>query len=397
MPFLFRYLLDGYEIEVDAASLQRLKSLKNERCLLLPNHPTQWDPWAMAGLGRCLNEFFYYVAAREVFDWNFKIRGWLLQNLGTYSIVRGGRDKESFKMTREILSQNRGRLVIFVEGEISNQNDSLLPLEPGVIHLAFLALHDLYRQVHKDITQLPSLYVCPVAMKYFYEPKGLETTIERSILGLEKATGLDGTGKSNYERVRNLSLTVLKESSKQFGYPLSFEDSLDEQIKQLENFVLTKLEQVVNLPYTSELGYLDRVRRIRNTVDRVVKESEEEETFYQKRLHHHQKEVLKNFYWDLDRIVNFIAVYDGYIYSGMTPERYVEVIRRLEREVFGWPRLSHPSTAVIQVLNPIDLKERFEAFLHDKKSVTEEIIGEIEPALYVGITSAQLQESPPQR
>lgn len=389
LPLIFRHALNGFSVQVDSASLERLRAIQDQRCLLLPNHPSQWDPWAMVEISRRLHENFFYLAAREVFDFHYGLQGWVFQRMGCYSVVRGASDKESFKTTREILSRNKGRLVIFVEGEISNQNDSLLPLEPGVLQLAFLSLQDLYKKAQKDLAQLPSLFVCPVAIKYFYDPHGLEKTIEKSIQSLERAVGLNAGDNSLYERIRSIGTRVLEETAKQFGYPLSLEDSLYDQIRGLEHFMLTKMEQVLNLPDEPQLGYLDRVRRIRNRVDKVIKEIPEDQTAYQSRLHTHQKAVLKNFYWDLDRIVNFIAIYDGYIHPEMTPERCVEVLRRLEREVFGVYHLTHPRTAVLQVLEPIDLKDRFEAFLQDKKKTSEELIHEIEGGLYQAIIATQ--------
>ena len=154
--------------------------------------------------------------------------------------------------------------------------------------------------------------------------------------------------------------------------------------------MLAKLEQTVNLPDDPHLRYLGRVRRIRNMVDRIVKEPTEPLTPYQIRLHDHQKAVLKNFYWDLDRIVNFFAIYDGYIHPDMQPERYVEVIRRLEKEVFGHYCLTHPRTAVLQVRDPIDLKHHFSAFLEDKRKISDTLLAEIEQSLYEGIKTAAL-------
>ncbi len=384
-PFIFDHFLGRFRVEIDEESLERLRRIKNERTLILPNHPAQWDPWAILELSRRMGEHFYYVVAREVFDWHHGIQGWLLQRMGCYSVVRGASDKDSFKTTKDTLQHNRGRLVIFVEGEISNQNDSLLPLEPGVIQLAFLSLQDIYKQNNRDLDSLPSLYVCPTAIKYIYEPKGLTETIEKALANLEKATGIPLPATSHYERVRAIGRKVLDETSSQFGYPLSFDDSIDDQIRGLENFMLTKLEQVVNLLFETHLSYLERVRRIRNMVDKLLKDVPEDLTPYQARLFDHQKAVLKNFYWDLDRIVNFIAIYDGYMHPDMTAERYVEVIRRLEKEVYGWYHLRHPRTVYMKVLEPIDLKSYFPQFLQDKKKTTEAILGQVESALYQAI------------
>ncbi len=390
LPFWFRYTLKRFSVSIDEASLDRLRRLRGQRCLLLPNHPSPWDPWALVALARRLNEGFFYVAAREVFDRAYKLQGWLLQTMGCYSVVRGASDKESFRTTKDILANNRGRLVIFVEGEISNQNDSLLPLEPGVVQLGFLAMQEMFRQVDKDLSRLPSLYVCPIALRYFYEARHLEDHIEQAVRQLEKATGLDGTGKTTFERLRQLGYRVLEQSAQQFGYALTPSEPLDDQIRGLEHFILCKLEQVVNLPLDGHLSYLDRIRRIRNAVDKVLKDSHPEEmTAYQHRLYQHQKAVLKHFYWDLDRLVNFIAIYDGYLHPDMTPERHVEMIRRFEKEVFGEYLFRHPRTVVLQVLEPIDLRDHFEAFLQDKKKAAEQLILQIERALFEAIQGAK--------
>jgi 1-acyl-sn-glycerol-3-phosphate acyltransferase len=393
LPLIFKEFLGEFSVYIEPNSMQKLETIKNERCLLLPNHPTPWDPWAMVFLSKKIRKSFFYVVAREIFERQWGIPGKLLQRMGCYSVIRGALDKDSFWTTKEILAQNRGLLTIFVEGEISNQNDSLLPLEPGIVQLAFLALQELYKQQSKaDMDQLPSLYLCPIAIKYFYSPHGLVKTIENAIQSLEKATGLSANGKGHYERIQALGLRVLEEAAKQLGYALNRTDSLMEQICGLEDFMLTQLEQAVNLQYDPHLRYLGRVRRIRNTVDRIVKEPTEPLTSYQHRLHDHQKALLKNFYWDLDRIVNFIAIYDGYVHPEMKLERYVEVIRRLEKEVFGHYCLQHPRTAVVQVRDPINLKSYFQAFLQDKKKASDALLAEIEHSLYEGIKTAVLPE-----
>jgi hypothetical protein len=121
-------------------------------------------------------------------------------------------------------------------------------------------------------------------------------------------------------------------------------------------------------------------------VDKVLGQSELEETsLYTKRLYNHQKAILRNFYEDLDRIVNFIAIYDGYLKPDMEEARYVELIRRLEKEVFGNFRMLHPRKAHVTIQEPIDLKEYFQRFLSDKRTVLDHLVSEVEASIYAGI------------
>jgi len=174
LPWLLRGIFGGLSVKVTGDGLARLAAVRGERCLLLPNHPSEWDPCVLFDMGRQLKEYFFFVAAREVFNYSYGLRGWLFQRLGVYSLIRGSNDRASFKTSMDILSENRGRLVIFVEGEISNQNESLLPLEGGVIQLALVALNDVYKSVGKSLEALPSMFVFPVAIRYEYHEAGLD-------------------------------------------------------------------------------------------------------------------------------------------------------------------------------------------------------------------------------
>jgi hypothetical protein len=339
----------------------------------------------MFDVAKRLNENFFFVAAREVFDYSLGIRGWFFQKLGVYSLVRGSNDRKSLKTSIETLSENKGRLVIFIEGEISNQNQTLLPLESGVIQLAFMALNDVYKENGKSLENLPSLYVCPVGLRYDYNPQGLSEAIEVSITCLEEATGTSPQG-SVFDRVVKLATAALHGTAGQFGYALDENASMAQNVSNLSGFMLAKLEQVLNLAPDSSLSHLERIRQIRNTVDKVLSEGDKESnTLYAKRLFTHQKAVLKHFYDDLARVVNFIAIYDGYLKPDMNAAEYVEILRRLEKEIFGNVKLVHPRVGNVCVQEPIDLKQYFEAFLADKKSTTTQLAKTVEQQIFDGI------------
>jgi 1-acyl-sn-glycerol-3-phosphate acyltransferase len=390
LPFINGRVLNGLRVEIDAASLERLNAIRGQRCLLLPNHPSEWDPCVMFEMGRRLKENFFFVAAREVFDYSYGLRGWFFQRLGVYSLVRGSNDRKSLKTSMDILAQNKGRLVIFVEGEISNQNESLLPLETGVVQLALMALNDCYKQGGKNLEQVPSLYVCPVAIRYVYDSDGLEEAIDEAVNRLELAVDVTEKANSRHDRLKALSKAMLVGAAAQFGYDLNPEFSTVANMVGLSDFMLTKLEQIINLPPEATLSHLDRIRRIRNTVDKILGQPQEDgSSAYQKRLFEHQKAVLKHFYQDLDRAVNFVAIYDGYLHPDMDAARYVQLLRRLEKEVFGHFILAHPRTGHVRVMPPIDLKHWFSAFLEDKHATAQNIAQEVERQIYAGLQPAE--------
>jgi 1-acyl-sn-glycerol-3-phosphate acyltransferase len=136
-PMYKKIGLGGVQLKIEKGALERFEKLKGKRTMICPNHSNRHDPQTMFFFGQAVGECFNYVAAREVFEWDGGMNGWWLQRIGAYSVVRGAPDRESFKTTKRILSEGKRKLVLFPEGEISRQNDTLLPLETGAAQSTF--------------------------------------------------------------------------------------------------------------------------------------------------------------------------------------------------------------------------------------------------------------------
>ena len=59
-------------------------------------------------------------------------------------------------------------------------------------------------------------------------------------------------------------------------------------------------------------------------------------------VHAQRVDKFRQFYTDLRRIVNSIAIYEGYIGEDPSQERFLEVITRLEVEVYGSSKVKGP-------------------------------------------------------
>ena len=380
----------GLKITISDADLQKLKSIKGQRCLILPNHPTEFDPCVIFDLARRLKESFFFVAAREVFDYSYGIRGWLFQRLGVYSLVRGTNDRASLKTSIDTLASNKGRLVIFVEGEISSQNETLLPLESGVLQLGMMALNEARKAQSSSSDPSVSLFVCPISIVYHYDTRGLEAAVDKALSQLESAVGIisrDNLTKTRHERLQILASTTLQDAAKQVGYVLNPEASAFENTQGLQRFLIEKIEHLLNLSSDNAVKLLDRVRQIRLKVDQILGQTDETQlTPYQNLLFLHQKDVLRNLYRDLERLVNFISLYDGYLSAeSLSLDRVVEMIRRLEREIYGSQRFLHPRTAHVRVGEPIDLKDHWESFQKDKKGTIKTLTATVEHVMREGL------------
>jgi hypothetical protein len=301
--------------------------------------------------------------------------------MGTYSVIRGAADRESFLTTKKILMEGKHRLVIFIEGEISRENDVLIPFEPGVLQLAYWAQEALAKEAKKAQTEdFPEIYTAPVAIKYFYHP-GIEMEIEKSLRRLEKATGITSPSDSDfYHRLRAIGEVVLKIQEDMHQMVHLPGTTITERLEAVKNRMLKKMELFLDLKPDPKLSLIDRMREIRNMMDRLIHtyDTPENWTDYEKRMVEHFRLTLSEFYQDLDRVSSFLTYDEAYLRESQSPERMAEMIMRLEREVFGRAMLSHPRVAVMKLGKVLNLKELFPTYEADKKGFVQRLAQQME-------------------
>ncbi|HVT80909.1 MAG TPA: 1-acyl-sn-glycerol-3-phosphate acyltransferase [Phycisphaerae bacterium] len=384
LPVMFERYAGGIEVRISDADLDRLRTLKRRRVLLCPNHPTHFDPMIIMDVSKRLDEDFNFVAAREVFDRWRKWHGKVLQRLGCYSLTRGAVDRESFAMTQKILADGKNWLVIFIEGEVSMENDTALPFEAGVMSLALRVQDKLC-----DKGEGPPLYVVPVGMKTFYKP-GLETAIDAALRRLEETVGIavGGAGgavggiswESLRQRIRGVGSALLTAVEKTYLLPPKPADTIDARMNALKQRLLAKIEAHLDLTPAADASVLDRVRAAKNRMDRIVHayaDADEKVSAYEERLLKLRRQTFAEFYADLGRLVNFLTLRGDYL-DHATPERFAEVIIRLEHEILGAPRLVYPRTTHIGIGAIRDLRDTLPAFRKDKRTAFTALTHDLE-------------------
>jgi 1-acyl-sn-glycerol-3-phosphate acyltransferase len=383
LPWLFARRGGGIEVAMSDADLARLRSLKRQRLLLLSNHPSHFDPPILMDISRRLGEDFLFVAAREVFDRDRGFHGWLLQRCGCYSLIRGAVDRDSFAMTQKILAEGRHWLVIFIEGEVSMDNETLIPFESGVLSLALRAQDTL-----ADTSESP-IHVATVAMKARYKP-GVERAIDASIAQLEQKVGLtppppaDGASASPWpafrERIARIGDAVLSTLERTYLLTPQPGTPVDARIAALRGRMLSKMESFLDLPSPPDGAVLDRVRTIRNKMDRIIHaygDLPETLSAYERQQLALRQQAFADFYVDLARLVNFLTLRGGAL-DDAPPERFAEVVLRLEEEVHGKARLVHPRTVTVQVGEIVNLRDHLPAFRKDKRKTAAALADRLE-------------------
>jgi len=387
-PLLMHFGMRGTTVQIVGDGLARFKELAGKRTVITPNHPSRYDPEIMFDFSRTVGEDFNFLAAREVFEWNHGWNGWLLQHMGCYSVVRGSPDRESFKTTRKMIVDGKKKLVIFPEGEISSQNDTLMSLESGVAQMSFWALDELQKT---DPTA--PVFLLPIALKYIY-PEDIHQELESSLWKIENRLGIRSTHSDPlYYRLRVVSDNLLGSLEREYGCPPPDGATINDRIELLKTFVLKRVASFLQIELPEKSTHLEWIRILRNQLDDFVYADEEEISPYERNLHEQKVVQYKGFYRDLDRIVNFIAIYDGYIRERMSQERFIDVLDRFETEVFEHSLLRSPRTALIYVGHPINLLEHYGDYRRNKRETLQKVNQELAQQISQGLESMDKERS----
>jgi 1-acyl-sn-glycerol-3-phosphate acyltransferase len=345
-------------VEIGADDIARLRALKNERVVLAPNHPTNTDPALLVELSCRARLPFYYLSCREAFDgWH----GWwgrLIQRIGAYSVVRGTIDRESFRYTRALLAKPRARLVIFPEGEVYSQNDSLLPFQVGAIQLALWGQEEA-RTREPDARVL----LLPVALRYRFAGD-VRAELDRKLTQLETKLKLppltrDVLLENLYARMRRIAVVVLAAVEHEYSLPES-ERPESESADLTPRFLAAKEAALARA--AAQLGEKmprgsipERMRVLLHHAESELHELENNEV--QDAPVREREERVLAAWRDLERLANWVAIYDGYASEQLSAERLAEIIFRLENDVLGKATFAGKRIATVRVGEPMTLPD----------------------------------------
>lgn len=372
LPLILRVGVKLTAVEISTEDLTRLKQLAGERVALTPNHGGGIEPFILFHLSRLLGLDFTYLAAKEAFE-RRPAAAWFLQRLGAYSVVRGTMDKKSFRTTQDLLVKGKRWLVIFPEGEVCWQADTIMPFQEGVAQLAFWAYAELAKR-----GELFPLYLVPIAIRYVYL-QDMNQEIDRSLERLESKLlpAANPSPLSRYDRLRRVGEAVLVANERKYGIQSRVGDGLEERVQRIKELILSRIEATLGLPSRREQPLLARIRDLLNAVERIVL-SEAEESEYEQQLRHELQQQARGLYEDLSRVLRFIAVQDGYVREAPTAERFLDILGLLELEVFEHRRFWGPRKALVKAGDPVEIGQYFQRYQADKRGVIQEITMSLE-------------------
>lgn len=384
LPALLRRFCGVESVDIPDEDARRLYRLAGEHLLLTPNHPTNDDPALLFALSKAIGVPFHYLCCREAFDHLHGWWGWTIQRLGAYSVVRGTTDRESFRTTRALLVAPAGKVVIFPEGEMHSQNDTLLPFHAGVVQLAFWALEDL-----RKAGDTASVSLLPIGLRYFFT-QDMTAEIDESLYRLERIVCPPGAAQeeavgNSYARMRCVGIQMLEIMEAEYGLKgrhVEGETDLTPRMTALKSVLLDRAAGLIGVELPADATLSERMRLLINCVYTVTHdEALEKRSPYGARVHRQQSARASPLLADLNRVANWIAVQDNYVRARPTPERMADTLRRLEIEAFGKAFLHGRRRAQVRVGEPINLAACYDAYRADKKGTVMRLTHELESAV----------------
>lgn len=348
------------DLIVTSEPLVQLNALQGKPCLLVCNHSTFDDRIVMFLLSAQLGEPFYYMAAYEQFlGWNAKFYQWI----GAYSVQRGMADRDSIAQTLQLLSQPDCKLVIFPEGGCSFQNDTVMPFRPGAIQIGLQAMARAVKQGNP----VPDLYAVPISLKYRYTGK-MTPVIEAALQRLEQALAVSGTG-DYYQRLRTIAAAVLQRFEQDYGITPPDPDDWNQRIAALKATVLQQCEQRLGVTSSPKDPDRERVYRVRHAL-------EQQQSLVLAGVSDPWAMAAKA----MMRVLNFDAIYDGYVGEKPTPERFLDTLTRLEREVFSIdkPKPKGYRQAFIRIGEPVNLRDHYEAYQQNRAATVSALTQQLQ-------------------
>jgi len=394
---LFTIGVPRFRLALDHDDRDRLQALANSRVVYLPNHPTHADGIALFALSAQVRQPFYYIAAYESFKgWQGKFMTWL----GAYSIRRGVGDRHSIAATLKLLEQPTCKLVMFPEGGCSYQNDTVMPFREGAVSLSLRTLKKVAR--HADA--VPDFYLVPISLKYRYL-KPMNRQIDRSLKRLEKALGLLPNSPDFFWRLRGVAGALLQRLESEIGLEPQSVDyasqsdgkNWNQRIDQLRNTMVQAYEQRLGLEPQTHLPMRERVYQVQAKLEeRNEALSVQAEDPTPKVNESSQDERYERLYEGTLRLLNLDAVYDGYIAENPTQERFLDMLIKMEREVF---RVESPSAkamrvAQVKIGDIINLKDYLEDYIQNKDATIADLTQRVQYTVQANVLAMSRDRHP---
>ncbi len=383
---------NGLDIRVTENCKVTIKALRNKHSVLMINHSDRFDPLCACALACACHESFNFLASREQFDRMHGFAGWVLQHLGTYSVIRG-RDVEraSAEETVKLLVQGKHKLAEFPEGDVTGRDDAILPLKADGLMNLFEAQRQLLAVTNE------SLFVLPIAMYYSVRHDSVKPMTE-CVVRLEKefhVAPLSSIELSFEQRVKRLVSLFITQLINFYGIALTNKQSLSAELRELSRKITDFSARAIGCEIPNDEEDAVFLYSVRAEMRRHSDPSSSQSCSYEKKLQKSAQLKQASLIKDLDLAEQLLILSSTLESSKFTPEVAWRVLDRLELEVFGKTTAKGHRTAIIEAAQPIDLAPIYRKFCVDRDLGIATADKQIREAIYDSMQQTQLMQVAP--
>ncbi len=391
---LLKKLYNIQDIIISDEDRKLLRSFREERLIYFSNHPTTAEPAIAYHISKVMGARFNYLAGREVFNWNHGINGFLLSRIGAYSIVQGAGDRESMKMTRDILASPGGKLVLFPEGApTSGENDSLMPFQSGVAQLGLWGFED----ARKNDPQA-DIWILSAFVKYKIRISQEEALLHltSSIGALERQYELERGDRTLLRRFLHFGRILLEKTEKEYNIPEASETDFDYRVGRIRHAILDGVADRMGIELRdNSLDAIQKLRHILGIVEMLKID------YPLKGLPQVSRELLDWAVRECAKAYDFIVIKKDYLTAHPSAERFYEWLIRFESIVFGkqpralgglpWPV---PVEAHVRLASPFKISEYHSADKKEKRAGVEKMLARLRDDMQ-NMLDLSMESSPP--
>ncbi|MFN3604762.1 MAG: lysophospholipid acyltransferase family protein [Leptonema sp. (in: bacteria)] len=368
-PVLAKLVQNLETIEISDQDKKYIRTLRDSRMIYCSNHPTNSEPVVAYYVANTMGTRFNYMASRQVFDWANGFVGKVIQNVGAFSVLAGTSDRESLRTARKILTEPKGKLALFPEGEpVSGENDHLMPFQNGIAQLSFWAYEDLKKENIED-----DIILLPVFVKYIY--KGTEAQIKgelhQSLQRIEKALQIDPKNKNLLRRFLTIGRVLLENAEKEYQITPEVDKGWDYRIGRIRHQILDNIAEKLNIQgYKKESHAIDKLRYVLAILEM------KEVNFPDPRLPEITQKELEWAKKEATKAYSFITTNTEYLISYPTAERMYEWLKHFEEYMFKESK-PRPRKAIVRFEKAISIKNYYEEYKTSKKSAIKKVTEEL--------------------
>ena len=296
--------LDNPHIELDNDLVECFSRLKGQRAIICPNHPSTNDAIVLFALSALLSERFAFLAGRDIFGKAGSFQEHWLQKIGCYSVSRGTADVHAFNESRHILQENKCKLVIFPEGEISHNNAVLRRFHSGPELIAISTLHEL-----RSAGNFEPVYLQPVALRYKFRSSKIHERLLHALREIEEKSGLSTSlNESLSGRLRSIYNKMIDKLPS---------DRMDGGFSRLCKERIARVEEKLKKDHSSEQNLVRRVHLLMNDVAELRNIGPKETLLAEKS------------YVELKRIIPFLGIAEENFEHEFSNEELADLLRPL--------------------------------------------------------------------